>query len=61
MKYFLPTGSIDRIDLCVTSIEVHPHPPPIFHFVQSNTLKSVLSIEKLAVGQQIIFSRSIMT
>lgn len=56
-KCFLPTGGTDRIDLCMTGIEVYPHSSPVSHLGQSNILKSVLYIEKSAVGHQIILNR----
>ena len=58
-RYSLPTGSIDGIDLCVAGIKVHPHLSPIFHLGQSIIPKSVLCVEKSAVGQQIILSRTV--
>ena len=57
IRYFLPTSSINRINFCIANIKLHSHLSPIPHFGQSNILKSVLYVEKSAVGSQIILSR----
>lgn len=60
-RYFLLTDSINGINLYVSDIEIHLYPPPIFYLVMSNTLKSVLCMERSAVDQWIILSKSVMT
>ena len=61
MRSSLPTGSIHGMDLFVTGIEVHLDPHIVLYFGHFNALKSVLCLEKSAVGQQITLSRSVMT
>lgn len=62
MRYFLSIGNIDKIDLCVASIEVHFHHLALYigqkYF---NILKSVLRIEKSAIGQVITLNKSVMS
>lgn len=60
MKCSVPTNSIDKIDLCVTGIEIY-FSTIVFHLSHFNTLKSVLYIEKLANDQQIILNNSVMS
>ena len=59
MRYFLPTGSIDKIDPCAAGIEVHL-PTIIFHLNYFNILKSDLYMENSAVGQQITLNKSVI-
>ncbi len=72
MRFFFQIVSIDRMDLCVVGIKVqltHPevdltqivHSHLISHLGHLNALKSVLSVEKSAVGKQITLNRSVMT
>ena len=61
IRCFSLISNIDSIDLYVANIEVYLHLLPISHLGQSNILKSVLYMEKSAIGQQIILSRSIIT
>lgn len=60
-RCFLSTGSINGIDLYMAGIKMHFYPPPISYLDQSNILKSVLYMEKSAIGQQIIPSKSMIT
>lgn len=61
MRCFSSIGNINRVNLYMANIEVHFHLLLISHLGQSNTLKSVLYIEKLVISQQIIFSKSVIT
>lgn len=61
MRCSLLIGNIDGIDLYIANIKVHFYPPSVSHLGQFNVLKSVLYIEKLAVAQQIILNRNMMT
>ena len=63
MRCSLSTGIINGIDSCAAGIEMHFYPHLAFYLREEyiNVLKSVLSMEKLAVGQQITLSRSVMT
>lgn len=60
-RYDLLTNSINWIDLCVAGIKMQIYPTFVSDLDQSNTLQSVLYKEKLAVGQQIIPSRNMIT
>ncbi len=52
MRCFLPTTSINRINLYIANIEMHFYYYLIFHISQEhfNKLKSVLFLEKLVIG-----------
>lgn len=60
MRCSLPISNIDRIDLCVATIKVQLC-PLIFYLVHLMALKNVFCMEQLAVNQQIILSRSVIT
>lgn len=61
MRYFLLTGNIDRIDLCMTSIEIYLYDIiPYIGRKYFNVLKSTLCIEKLFVSQVIILNKNMM-
>lgn len=62
VRCFLSTGSIDGISLCAGSIEVQLY-HLVLHIGQKhfNALKSVLYVEKSAVGQVITFNKSVMS
>lgn len=60
MKYSLPTGSINKIDLYTAGIEMHL-PTIVLHLGCFNTPKKVLCIEKSNIGQQITLNRSVMS
>lgn len=63
MKFFLPNASINGIDLCMAGIVVQIHHYLVFHIGQGhlNASRSVLYVEKSAVGQLIILNKSIIT
>lgn len=62
MRYSLPTISIDKIDLCIADIKIQLYYYLILHVGQRylNRLKDILYLERSAIGQLIIFSKSIM-
>lgn len=51
MKYFSPIGNINGIDLYIVSIEVHFYLSLVSYLGQSNILKSVSCVKKLAVDK----------
>ncbi len=72
MRFSLQIVNIDGIDPCVVGIKVQltlpgvdltqiVHSHLVSHLGNLNKLKSVLSKEKSAVGQQITLNRSVMT
>ena len=61
IRYFLPTNNIDKIDLCVAGIEVHFHYlAPHIDQKHFNAWKSILYVEKSAVGQVITLNKSVI-
>lgn len=60
--YFLLTGSIDGINLCMGSIKMY-FDYFIFHIGHNNfnTLKIVLCMENLAVSQIITFNKRVIS
>lgn len=62
IRYFLLTTNINRIDLCVASIEMHIYYHFVFHIGQKhlNALRSILYLEKSAIGQLITLNNSMM-
>lgn len=60
MKYFLPISNINKINQYMANIKVHL-PIIVLYLGRFNALKSVLSMEKSAAGQQIIFNKSMMS
>ena len=74
MRHSSPIASIDGMDLCEVGIEVHPirsemhptylvHPHLVLHLSQGhfNAPRSVLYVEKSAVGRLIISNKSVIT
>ena len=62
MRCFLLTDNIDKIALCMAGIEVHfYHLVPHIGLEHFNALKSVLCIEKSAIGQVITLNISVMS
>lgn len=74
MRHFLPIASIDGMDLCKVDTKIHlicpeiyftylVHPHLVLHLSQGyfNASKSVLYVEKLAVGQSIISNKRVIT
>lgn len=62
MRYFLLTGSKDRINLFVVGIKIYLHHLTL-HIGQEhfNTLKNSLYMESLVVDQVITLNKSVMT
>lgn len=60
IRCFLPTGNINKIDLCMASIEVHLF-IIILYLGYFYAISNVFCAKKLAIGQQIIFNSSIIT
>lgn len=60
MKCFLPTGGIDKMDLCMVGIKVHLYPHLIFYFGYFNALRNVLYMKSLAISQLTIFIKSVI-
>lgn len=50
IRYFLPNGSIDKINLCIVGIKVHLYSYLISCLGHFNTLRSILCMEQLAIG-----------
>lgn len=63
IRNFLPIGNIDNIDSCAASIKVQFYLHLAFYLGKKHIimLKNVLSIEKLAISQQITLSSSVIT
>ena len=72
MRFSLQIVSIDGMDPCVVGIKVQlPRPKVdrtqivhfhlVLHLAHFDAIKSVLSVEKSAAGQQITLNRSLMT
>lgn len=61
MRYFLSTNNINKINLCLASIEIHFY-HLAFHMNKEyfNVLKSVLCIKKLAINEVITLNKSII-
>lgn len=43
----------------IDNIDMYPYPSSVSHFGQFNILKSVLYMEKSAIGQQIILNKTV--
>lgn len=50
-RYFLPIGSMNKINLCMANIKIYFNPLFVSHFDYLNTLRSVLFVDQLAIGQ----------
>lgn len=62
MRYFLPTNNINKINLYVAGIKVYLyHLAPHIGQKHFNILKSILYMEKSAIGQLIIFNKIVMS
>lgn len=60
MRFFLPIGNINKIELYMVDIKVHIYSHLVFYFGNFNILKSVLCIKQLAIGQLIILNKSVI-
>ena len=62
IRYFLLINNIDKINLCVTGMEIYSHYLTLYigqeHF---NVLKSVFCIENSAVDQVMKLNKSMMS
>lgn len=61
IRCYLSTKSINKINICMASIEMHPYLYHVSYLGYSVVLKCVLYIEKSVDGQQIIVSRTFIT
>lgn len=60
MRYILPTGGINKIDLYMVSIKIYLYLYLIFHLDHFNTLRSVLCLKQLAISQLTTLNKDVI-